>query len=107
MNELLDRKDQEEPIYRPTTLNSALFDFYHRKCYIYEGKPSDNKVLIEIDIFLVCFLCIFKSCSFFISFEEQMNDISTILQKIQDPQLSPEEVSHFLTYGLVVFKLFQ
>lgn len=47
---ILGREDQEEPIYRPTTLNSALFDFHRRKCYIYEGKPSENKVIIEIDI---------------------------------------------------------
>lgn len=36
-----------------------------------------------------------------------MNDISSILEKIEDPQLSPEEVSHFLSNELVVFRLLQ
>ena len=43
-------EDKVEPIYRPTTLNTAVYDFYKRKCIIYIGAPSDNIVLTEYNL---------------------------------------------------------
>ena len=41
------REDKVEPIYRPTTLNTALIDFHQRKCVVYAGPPSEKKVVAE------------------------------------------------------------
>ena len=46
--------DKVEPIYRPTTLNTALYDFHARKCVLYIGPPSENVILAEYDLFPVC-----------------------------------------------------
>lgn len=43
-------EDKVEPIYRPTTLNTAVYDFYQRKCIIYIGPASDNIILTEYDM---------------------------------------------------------
>lgn len=51
---LICREDKEEPIYRPTTLNSALYDFYARKCFIYAGPPEEGVIILEYDLCLVC-----------------------------------------------------
>ena len=50
-------EDKVEPIYRPTTLNTAVYDFYQRKCIIYIGPASDNIILTEYDLELaICLL---------------------------------------------------
>lgn len=51
---LISREDKEEPIYRPTTLNSALYDFYAKKCFIYAGPPEEGNIILEYDLFIVC-----------------------------------------------------
>ncbi|KAK8825651.1 hypothetical protein WA577_000822, partial [Blastocystis sp. JDR] len=47
MDVLSDVADKVEPIYRPTTLNTALYDFHARKCVLYIGPPSENVILAE------------------------------------------------------------
>lgn len=47
---VISSEDKVEPIYRPTTLNTAVYDFYQRKCIIYIGPASDNIILTEYDL---------------------------------------------------------
>ena len=39
------RADQEEPIYRNTTLNTVVFDYYGKHCVVYMGVPSQKEVV--------------------------------------------------------------
>ena len=42
---LICREDKVEPIYRNTTLNTALYDFFRRECVVYAGPASEKRVI--------------------------------------------------------------
>ena len=44
------REDRIEPIYRNTTLNTAIVDFYRKKIFLYTGNPSHFK---EINTYIL------------------------------------------------------